>query len=242
VSYYSAVVQRHLDATRLSIPARTLATEQMSPALDELSLKFALWTRATRGDGLDIGCGDGLATMAALARGGHVIAVDPDQAALHRLVARVPSDQYRRLKVRQGSLPDLDFKCAHVSAVHAARVLHILEPAAMQESLQKIFRWIYPAGKLFVSVLAPSGSFWQPLRAELARRQMCREQWPGYIENIDRVFPRWPGASTSVHLLDEPVLRRELAAAGFLIEAISHYPLPWDSEQICCAVIARCGP
>ncbi len=240
MSYYSAVVQRHLDAARSSLPMRTLATEQMSPALDELSLKFALWTRASKCDGLDVGCGDGLATIAALARGGHVMAVDPDPAALHRLLVRVPSEQYRRLKVREGTLPELDFKFARFSAVHAARVLHLLEPEALQESFRKFFRWLYPAGKLFVSVLTPAGSFWQPCRVELARRNMSREQWPGYFDDIGRMFPHWSGAATSIHLIDQGILRRELEAAGFGIEEIGCYSLPWDSEQVCCAVLARC--
>jgi SAM-dependent methyltransferase len=240
MSYYSAVVQRHLEATRSSIPLRALATEQMSPMLDPLSLKFALCTRASSQEGLDIGCGDGLAAAAALARGGHVMAVDPDQAALHSLLARIPSEQYRRLKVRQGSLPALDFKFAHFSAVHAARVLHVLEPESLQESLRKFFRWLYPNGKLFLSVLTPSGSFWRRFHVEFSKRSMGRDPWPGYIEDVGHFLPRWTGAASSVHLLDEGVLRRELVAAGFLIEEVSCYPLPWDNEQICCAVIARC--
>jgi hypothetical protein len=35
------------------------------------------------------------------------------------------------------------------------------------------------------------------------------------------------------------VLLRELEAAGFIIEEISSYSLPWDAEQRCCAVVAR---
>ena len=45
----------------------------MSPALDELSLKFVIYSRSATGIVADIGCGDGIATAAAL----HLIAVLP---------------------------------------------------------------------------------------------------------------------------------------------------------------------
>jgi len=78
--------------------------------LDSLSLKFAIYLRSARLEGLDVGCGEGVATLAALARGARMVAVDPDLAALHDLLARVPGEQYRRVKVRQDSIPDMDFK------------------------------------------------------------------------------------------------------------------------------------
>ena len=219
----------------------TASLEQMSPALDDLSLRFAIYVRNARFAALDIGCGDGRATAAALDRGGHVLAVDPDRAALHQLLARVAPEQCWRLQVRIGALPDLDFKFARFSAVHAARVLHLLPPHALQQSLSKFFRWLYPAGRLFVSTLAPGGARWDFAARDLARRRMAQEQWPGHIEDIRRLLPGWRGATRSVHLLDEPVLRRELEAAGFEVEYVNHYPLPWDDEQPCCAIIARCA-
>jgi SAM-dependent methyltransferase len=231
--YRAAVVQRHLEATQAEIPAHGLAVERMSPALDTLSLKFAIYMRHSRLEGLDVGCGEGIATIAALARGGHVMAVDRDPAVLHRLLARVPSEQYRRLKVREATLPQLDFKFAHFAGVHASRVLHFLPPDALRATLRKFFRWLYPDGKLFVSVLNPRGTFWRGLRADYSRRTMFGEAWPGYIE--------WPRASAAVHLLDENILKRELDAAGFIVEELSSYTLPWDAEQLCTAAVARCG-
>lgn len=231
--YRDAVVQRHLEATQAEIPPRGLAIERMSPALDHLSLKFAIHMRSSRLDGLDVGCGEGIATIAALARGGHVMAVDRDPAVLHRLLARVPSEQYRRLKVREASLPQLDFKFAHFSAVHASRVLHFLPPDALRSTLRKFFRWLYPEGKLFVSVLNPRGTFWRGMRAGYSRRTMFGESWPGYIE--------WTGTQSAVHLLDENILEREMHVAGFAVEELSSYSLPWDAQQLCTSVIARCG-
>jgi ubiquinone/menaquinone biosynthesis C-methylase UbiE len=173
----------------------------MSPALDPLSLQFAIWTRTAPGYGLDVGCGDGIATAAALARGGRVMAVDPDQAALDQLLRRVPAEQLRRLRLCRSRLEELDFKFPSFSAVHASRVLHFLEPAAVEQSFRKFFRWLYPHGKLFISAFATSGSF-----------------------------------------RNETALRRELMAAGFIIEKCTSATLAWDAEHVCLNVIARCSP
>jgi SAM-dependent methyltransferase len=241
MNYDSAISRGHSDVLRGRHFRRASAIDQMSPALDDLSLKFVICTRDARHDGLDIGCGDGIATAAALARGAHVTAVDPDQRALLRLLARIPPHTYRRLKVRRARVQDLDFKFAHFSAVHASRVLHLIDPAALQQSLRKFFRWLYPEGKLFISTLASSGPFWDPISAELAHRQRMRAPWPGLIEDFHRYMPHRDDTLEFVHLIDEPVLRRELEFAGFVIDEMTCQSLPWDSEQQHCSVIAHCG-
>ncbi len=76
----------------------------MSPTLDDLTIKFATYARNSKLDVLDIGCGDGIATAAVLQRGGHVLAVDAESGASSGARAS-SSEQYRRLKVRIGSVP-----------------------------------------------------------------------------------------------------------------------------------------
>jgi SAM-dependent methyltransferase len=242
VNYYSAGVQRHLEASQRAVPPQRVVTEQMSPALDDLSIRFAAFTRNQKTFALDIGCGDGVATAAALVRGGRVLAIDPDQDALNRLLARVPSERYRRLRVMRAALPQLDFKFERFCAVHAARMLHLLHPSDFRQSLRKFFRWLYPSGTLFISTLTSAGPGWAFAEREIARRRMTQDPWPGYIADIRRLRPTWPGEFTSIHLIDEPVLRRELKLAGFEIEHLGAYALPWDPDQRCCAVVARCGP
>jgi SAM-dependent methyltransferase len=186
----------------------------MTPTLDPLSLKFVIWAQEAGGPALDVGCGDGIATLTLLARGGHVVALDSDVGVLHRLVERAPAEQCRRLKVRFGQLPAVDFKAANFAAIHAAHVLHYLDPVAVEYSLRKFYRWLYPKGRLFVSVPTPTGS--------------------------RRLSPR-PGSDSPIYPLDERTLRREISAAGFFVEDASTYLPPWEGSQECCAVIARCA-
>jgi SAM-dependent methyltransferase len=242
VSFHSTVVQRYLAASCNELPTPGAPTDRMSPALDDLSMRFAMFARTAQGDVLDIGCGDGIAATAVLARGARIYAVDPDQAALQHLLTRVPPVHAHRLRVRFGSLPGVNFKFPRFSAVHAARVLHLLDPLAVQRSLQKFFHWLYPDGKLFISTLTSAGDYWSFAENEIVGKKLADDPWPGYIPDVRALRPHWTGISDSVHLLDEPVLRRELEAAGFEIEHANAYPLPWDVDQVCCAVVARCGP
>jgi SAM-dependent methyltransferase len=213
----------------------------MSPALDELSLKFAMWAGQSGKTCLDIGCGAGLASVAALARGGRVVAVDPDPLLIQRLRARVPVQQSARLAVRIAGLPELEFKESGFAGVHVSRVLHTLDGPAIQTSLAKFFSWLYPHGRLFVSALTPLGSFWQPFHPEFLRRVTTGAPWPGYIEDLSQ-FHITRERGVPCHLLDENVLGREMQTAGFVIETTLRYSLPWEPEQICCSMIARCAP
>ena len=189
----------------------------MTAALDPISLQFVIWAQAMDATALEIGCGDGATTLALLARGGHVVAIDPNTAALHYLIERVPLEQCQRLKVRLGQVPDIDFKLANFGAIHAAHVLHLLDPVSLGQSLDKFYRWLYPKGKLFVSALTPAG----------ARDRSHRLRWrtDGY---------------TLIYPLDEETLCRKLISAGFAVEESATYASPWRCSQECCGVIARC--
>lgn len=240
LSFYTTAAPCYLPPGLGGLSAPGAPTDRMSPALDDLSMRFALFARTCHGAALDIGCGDGTATVAALARGARLYAVDPNQAVLQHLFARVPPVHARRLRVRIGSLPGVNFKFPRFSAVHASRVLHLLDPLALQRSLQKFFHWLYPNGKLFLSTLTTAGDYWAFAEREISQKKLAQDPWPGYVTDIRRLRPHWEGASEAVHLLDEPILRRELETAGFEIEHMESCPLPWDADQVCCAVVARC--
>jgi SAM-dependent methyltransferase len=210
-------------------------------ALDALSLQFVISSRTAKGPVLDFGCGEGVATAAALARGAHVYALDPDEVAIARLLTRVPSEHHRRLRARVASLRGTDFGDVHFEAVLAALVLQELDGPEVQAVLKRLFRWLQPQGRLFLSALTPLGSFWRPFRDEYAVRVSQRVRWPGHIEDVS-CFIGEQGKLTSIHLFDESTLSRELEAAGFAIEAMHSYLLPWDETQVCCAVSASCAP
>lgn len=236
-----ALVHSSANTLPYMAPLRThSATEVMSPSLDPIAWRFAAYARNSRLSVLDVGCGDGIASAAALARGAYVVAVDHDRHALTQLLARVPAEQYARLTLKLQSIENLDFSVPQFAALHAGRVLHAIGPVALRKSLRNFSRWLYPNGKLFLSTYTPEGRAWEPFRPVYEERVANCEVWPGFIAEISEHFPYWGDGESSIHLLDEQVLSRELAEAGFVIESSHHHRLPWDSELTCCGIIARC--
>jgi cyclopropane fatty-acyl-phospholipid synthase-like methyltransferase len=133
----------------------------MSPVLDALSMKFVLYARTIRLETLDIGCGAGAATAAALERGGYVVALDPDSTLLEQLRARIPVAQQSRLRTIQGRVPSVDFDRERFAAVHAAHVLQHLSEDDLQRSLRKVHGWLKTHGMFFVSVTGQTSRRWE---------------------------------------------------------------------------------
>jgi SAM-dependent methyltransferase len=200
----------------------------MSPRLDPLTHRFAMWAGRRYGTTCaDVGCGAGIATAAALVRGARVIAIDPDTNSIQPLLVQLPVQQYARIDVRRGQLPQLSLPAAaSLTSIHVARVFHLLDGAAIRESLQRFSDHLRKDGKLFISVLTPGGEYWSHFRQEYARRCAVNETWPGAAD------------SRRPHLIDEHVLGRELTLAGFGIEESLTFPLAWDPSQICCGIVA----
>jgi len=159
----SAAIAVPADGVAISGETRRIPTL----ALDELSLRFVIASRNARQPVLDFGCADGLATAAALARGAHVVALDPDEAAVRHLLARVPSQHHRRLRAHVGDLLRAAFHENSFGAIHAARVLQGFDVDAIENTFRNFFRWLHPGGRLYVSVPVPA--------LESAEDVFCRE-------------------------------------------------------------------
>lgn len=212
---------------------------RMSTALDSLSVKFAIHARAVASETLDIGCGDGLATAAVIERGGRVVAVDPEASLVARVRERIPAERHPRLTTEIGSLPGIDFGDGRFAAIHVAHVFQLLSGWEIMRSLEKMRRWLRPCGKLFVSALEPAGPRWQSVVDQVESREASGVRWPGFIADVRQFLPAGTQVAPAfIHLLDAQVLRRELTSAGFRVEDVSRYVLPWDAEQSCCAVVA----
>jgi SAM-dependent methyltransferase len=93
---------------------------------------------------IDLGCGDGVETLALLARGWTVIAVDRTPAAIARLNSAVTAESSERLTAVVASfkdveLPDADF-------VYAGLSLPFCEPGVFEELWRKVSAAVRPGG------------------------------------------------------------------------------------------------
>jgi ubiquinone/menaquinone biosynthesis C-methylase UbiE len=193
-----------------NIRPRGSPINSVSPALDALSFKFAMCAGRAPAPCLDVGCGSGVATRAALVRGARLIAFDPDLSMFHQLLTQLPVTQFGRVSVIPGRLEELNFPPGELSAVHISRVLHQVDDDTLRRGLSDISRWLQLRGMLFVSALTPEGSYWKGFNAEFSRREKLGDWWPGFIRDVSR-YDNYGPPGTSCHLLSEAVLRRELS-------------------------------
>ncbi|MDE1462571.1 amino acid adenylation domain-containing protein [Spartinivicinus poritis] len=213
-------------------------TGSMTKALADYSIAFAEYAGQCQGEVLDIGCAYGVATQAAIERGGRVLAVDMEQGHLDILQANLSDLHKQSVRTQRGVLPAVDFAQSTFSAIHAGRILHFLTPDALQQSLRKMYQWLRPGGKLFIVTDTPYFPHWASRVMEYEARKANGDLWPGYINDLSDFFHARKtdgltdgfdagaqaeealGGVEAINLLDPDILVRECSAAGFDIEDV----------------------
>ncbi|AYK07546.1 non-ribosomal peptide synthetase [Brevibacillus laterosporus] len=189
------------------------------------SSDFVEYAGICGGEVLDIGCAYGVATIAALENGARVFAVDLERKHLDILEQRIDEQFRDRLTLKQGKLPNIDFEDGQFSAIHASRVIHFLSPEEVKITLQKMYRWLKPGGKVFLSTDSPYFGYWQSKAPDYERRKREGDAWPGFIENVADHFDPVDvqGGPSLINALDPDVFERECMVAGFTVEKLGFF-------------------
>ena len=193
----------------------------MSERMDYYSCRFADYAGAVNGEVLDMGCAYGVATRAALEAGARVLACDMDSGHLEILEYETPVHLRARLRTAVGVLPEVEFPDASFDAILCSRVIHFLLATEIRTSLDKMYRWLAPGGRLFLIADSPYTGFWFKIAPEYERRKAAGEEWPCLIEDITALMETDDlpeGMLAYLNPLDPDILRRECARAGFIVE------------------------
>ena len=206
----------------------------MLETLTPCSQSFAEYAGQCEGEVLDIGCAYGVATVAALEQGARVLAMDMAQPHLDILAERIRKEAKHRLVTQKGLLPDIDFEEERFGAIHASRVIHFLTPEDVQKSLQKMYRWLQPGGKLFLVSDSPYVGYWASKASEYEARKAAGDLWPGYIDDVSKYFNKKDidGAPSIINPLDPDIFSRECIAVGFDIEKVEFFEAPGIDLEI----------
>ncbi len=216
----------------------------MTEALDEISQAFTEYAGEIEAEVLDVGCAYGIATLAALARGGRVFACDIEPRHLDILMRRVPPPARDRLRSEPGALPDIDFEAERFGAVLASRVLHFLDGSDVEATVAKTFDWLQPGGRLFLVVDSPYTGPWKVHAEAYERRKAAGEDWPGFIDDYAQFLSE--GADPAEHPafinpMDPDILSRVCSASGFeILEArFLKGRTQWSTGREHAGVVAR---
>lgn len=198
-----------------------------SEALNNIASRFVEFSRLCgEAPVLDIGAAYGVASLAALEAGAHVIANDLDEEHLRILQARARPELLGRLRLKPGKFPrGLAFDPESLGAVLASNVLHFLTGRQLESGLRMIAAWLRPGGKLFVHASTPYQAPFAAFVPEYERRLAAGQKWPGWMEKVSRYSShrKLSVMPASIHLLDDVVLRRAVQAAALDVEDVFLY-------------------
>lgn len=152
---------------------------------------------------LDLGCGTGRDTMALLAAGWHVLAIDLEPIALRTLEERTPRAWRPRLVTRLArleatTLPAAELVNASFSLFLAAR------PAVLADHLRRIHAALVPGGRFAGQLLGPRDSWALAGQAVGCDRCQLLHLLAGFelerlvMEEVDAVTPK--GAAKHWHI------------------------------------------
>ena len=198
----------------------------MSEVLDYFSEKFVDYSAVIKEKVLDIGCAYGVATLAALEKGGEVVACDMDERHIEILKEKT-SEQYKdQLETIVGILPMIDCMENSFGAILCSRVVHFMLGNDVELSVAKMYHWLKPAGRLFLTVDTPYTGFWFEEATTYERKKGAGHKWPGLIEDVSILFSdgKVPeGIPKFINPMDDDVLKRVCEDAGFIVEEKSFF-------------------
>ncbi|MDO8461409.1 MAG: class I SAM-dependent methyltransferase, partial [Deltaproteobacteria bacterium] len=123
----------------------------MTSVLDPYSQALVDFAPQAPGPFLEIGAAYGVASLAALEKGCEVIANDMDERHLEILWDRAPKEDQKRLTLKAGAFPDaIDLKPGSVGTILVCRVLHFFTGPMIEKSLDRMFDWLAPGGKVAI--------------------------------------------------------------------------------------------
>lgn len=172
---------------------------------------------------MDVGAGDGIATLEVLKRGGKVVANDLAAEHLEEIVKRTPPEYLDNLQTVSGKFPDVvDFPDDYFGAVLISRVFHFFNGEQIEDSLTKLFRLMCPGARIYIIADTVYMGHIKSLHAIYEENVRKGVKWPGFLD-----FKNLSGAQRALHtpdmmnFLDEAVLTRSLIEAGFVVDDVS---------------------
>lgn len=206
----------------------------MQTVLDQYSRSFVRYASWMDDPVLEIGAAYGIAARAVLKKGAILVANDISAEHLDVLYQSIPHDHRDRLQLSIGSFPDdLNFPRNSFGAILASRVLHFLDGPALERGVKKLFSWLKPGGKFFMTVISPDCNFFESFRETYEKRKQQQDPWPGYIEDITHYIPvLWSCFFPfQLHTLDEDILKKLFLRHGFQIEKASSFTFPINKKM-----------
>ncbi len=176
---------------------------------------------------LDVGAGDGVATLPALEQGVRVLAMDKEIKHLEEIETKNPIRGGLQLQTIHGAFPEALAEIDEpLNAVLMSFVMGFLSPNEISRGLLNLFDLMAPGGKIFIVHYTPYTKVTQKFLPEYERRMRSGHPWPGLCEDLEQWCDE-PGLlhnlPNTLNLMDFETLCRELVYAGFRMLSCRYY-------------------
>lgn len=179
---------------------------------------------------LEVGAAYGITTILTLEKGvesGGItyVANDIDPGHLRILQQETPDFLREHLYLNHASFPtEMNFSEGTFDAILLCRVIHLFTPEAMEEGLKKIYQWLKPGGRIYLTAMSPFHHGFKEFLPVYNQRWKEKNDWPGVIKNFHDFFPKIKDISPQyVHIMDDRPLIAALERYNFNIDKSSFY-------------------
>ncbi|MEO8666730.1 MAG: methyltransferase domain-containing protein [Ignavibacteria bacterium] len=206
----------------------------MTSTVDKYMRAFIDFASHSKLPCVDIGAAYGVASMAVLQAGGTVIANDIDMRHLEILRDAVPKKLQSKLSLDDSRFPDtMTFKDDSIGAFLIARVAHFLEPRELIEGAKKLYKWLAPGGKVFLTGETPYLNIWKEFIPIYEKKKLQGDLWAGQLEDVQKYAPeRGESLPKRMLLMDLEMLRDVFEKANFVIEDLNFFARPEFPDDI----------
>lgn len=170
----------------------------------------------------------------ALEAGGHVIANDLEIKHLKLIQQNLPLYNGNKIDFLNARMPqDLEFVEGSLDGVLISKVLHFMTPEEVMESLNKIFYWLAPGGKIFFVASTPFIKILEPFISVYYERIEKGILWAGFIEEVDKYLCKSVQTMPkTINLMDKKIVRRIFQKAGFRIKTLRYFAAECPKEWL----------
>ncbi|MGN6671030.1 MAG: class I SAM-dependent methyltransferase [Candidatus Nucleicultricaceae bacterium] len=198
-----------------------------NPALDA----FLLRVEETKGTFADIGAAFGYASIAALKRGGKVVAIDLDEGHLDELMHNTPEHLRDNLVCKVGHFPNnVKLPDSSFDGILMAKVLLFYTAEEIEAVLRTVYALLKPGGCFYVTSPSPFRKSLEIYRAQYETQREQGNAWPGRVYDYTKKFPSHQGQlPDELQFIDETSLYAGLSEAGFKVMDMGYWPL--DNHQ-----------
>jgi len=193
--------------------------------LTEYCKNFIDFSTTSSGPVLEVGAAYGFVSLKVASKRKKIWINDLDNRHLEAIKENVTPDQRPFISTVAGRFPqEIDFPPEYFTAIFSSNMFHFLNKEDVDQGIQKMFKWLKPGGKIFITAGSPYAYLWQEFIPIFEKRIKEGDKWPGYTDDfsIFKNNDRLEDLPKFIHFFTPSLLASAFKRHGFIPEKSSY--------------------